>query len=285
MSLSAALAQGSSEQPVADQPGSSRQEAGQERATPPGLPVRILEEPEQSEDAKRQEKEAAEREIEDLAAQKSMAESTEEIVFWTMLQFALAFLGTCALIYSLFLNRRATNAAVAAANAARDAIGVERAWLMWQNFVIGDVKDSEVDGLFVKDSTYFLAVWINSGRSPAVDVRCSIQFRVVETDADTPTFEPIYTDDGKDKLGIMGPAKMLTSAKRALSQFENMEFRARTKKLIIFSSVSYRDVYHPEEIRRTEVCYEVMPQGLVTENGKSVVDYSFSPVGPQNTAN
>lgn len=86
--------------------------AEQRNPAPFSVPVRILENPEQSEADKRSQQEASQREIEDLAAQQGMAKGTQDIVWLNKLQLALAFAGTLALLYSIALNRRATNAAV-----------------------------------------------------------------------------------------------------------------------------------------------------------------------------
>lgn len=71
----------SANEAVENQANGDRQDGSRkQQASPLGIPVRILEQPEQAEDAKRQREEAGQREKENLIAQKSMANSTEEIV-------------------------------------------------------------------------------------------------------------------------------------------------------------------------------------------------------------
>lgn len=109
---SVANAQGSEEQPIDQNTEGQGQQPSEAKPTPPGFPIRILEEPEQSEGAKREQQEASQREIDDLQAQNLAAESAQGAYRVGIAQTALAFFGTLALIYSLYLNRRATNAAV-----------------------------------------------------------------------------------------------------------------------------------------------------------------------------
>lgn len=122
-----AFAQQLPDQPIEQQTEGDRQQQGQESAALPGFPVRILEEPEQSESAKREQGEAAQREIDDLVAQQLAAKAADRSYKVGIAQTILAFFGTGALIYSLHLNRRATKAAETGVLAARRAIEQEQA--------------------------------------------------------------------------------------------------------------------------------------------------------------
>lgn len=163
------LGQQSPEQPVDQQAETQGQQERQSGATSPSLPVRILEEPEQSEDAKRQQREAEQREIKDLEAQQLAANSAYRAFLIGAAQTIIAIVGTGALIYSLYLNRLATNAAVAGAEAARDTVNDTRR--------IGEAQVRAyvaVTGASIKvygDGGYHFSVNIeNSGQSPAIAV-------------------------------------------------------------------------------------------------------------------
>jgi hypothetical protein len=111
----------SAEEAKPDQPKSQGEnQAEDHKSFEPSIPIRILENPKKSEADKRQEQEDTKREIEDLAAQKTMAKATEDIVWYTKLQLILAALGTAVLLYSLALTRMATSAAVNATEAAQN---------------------------------------------------------------------------------------------------------------------------------------------------------------------
>ena len=118
--LSGSSSAQSPEKAKPNQPESQGQNSGGDgRAAPFSVPVRILEQPEESESAKLEKEVAAKREVEDLLAQQSMANLTEQIVFWTKLQFALGVGGTIALLYMFHLTRKATKAAEAAVDITR----------------------------------------------------------------------------------------------------------------------------------------------------------------------
>ena len=106
------LAQESGEEALDQQTEGDGQNAGKGSPAPLGLPVRILEDPEEVESAKRAQSRAEQREIDDLVAQQNAAEAAEGAFKVGIAQTILAFFGTLALIYSLLLNRTATKAAV-----------------------------------------------------------------------------------------------------------------------------------------------------------------------------
>jgi hypothetical protein len=92
---------------------------------PPAFPVVILQTPDQTKDAEAREAQSDKHEAEDLAAQQEGAEASDRSATATQWQVIpawwqafLATIGAGALIYSLYLNRKATTAAVKSADAA-----------------------------------------------------------------------------------------------------------------------------------------------------------------------
>jgi hypothetical protein len=138
---------------------------GEERQSKPfSFPVRVLEKPAQTEADIRQEQEATKRDVEDLAAQQAMADATKEIVWYTKLQLALAVLGTLALLYSIKLNRRATNAAVTAnENALKTFVGENRPWIRIDTEIVSDLTFGEAHADLAIDVKA-----VNVGHSPAI---------------------------------------------------------------------------------------------------------------------
>lgn len=249
-----------------------------------GLPVRILEEPEEAEDAKRQQQESAQREIDDLIAQQSMANSTEEIVLWTRLQFLLAFGGTCALIYSLHLNRTATNAAVKAADAAREALGAERAWLTFRRFEAGTVEGSEIVGVKINKGFLLQLEWTNCGRSPSIRTNIFVTKKVIGRAETIPVFEAseVPADQG---YGICGPSMTVWSPTIFLNDEETANFKSKAVRVIVYSKVTYRDTMSPEVVRSTELCAEILYEGeKAVGDSKPVPNIGFYIIGPQNSA-
>jgi hypothetical protein len=279
--------------------GQWRKESGENSASPLGIPIRIVEEPEKAQDAQRQQKESSQREVEDLLAQQSMAKATEEIVVWTRLQFLLAFFGTGALIYSLHLNRKATNAAVAASEAARDAIGVERAWVTHLFPHYGNVADSRViiptpEGQvekYIKSGLIFRIAWQNSGRSPALGVIYYGVHRIIGVDDAIPAFEAHFNELGN--AGAVLPTGLPTAHYSAvLDDHEAAKFRAQQVGVVLYAKAAYFDVFSGKsrdmtKVRYSEICWRAVHHGgtIRDGDGREVEAISFDFVGEQCNAN
>lgn len=84
------------------------------------LPVEIVEDQAEAEARKRREERAEQRELDELAAQQGMDESTEKMADYALYQTILIAIGTGALIYTLYLTRQANRAAVEAVKVTRE---------------------------------------------------------------------------------------------------------------------------------------------------------------------
>lgn len=126
------------------------------------LPIRIIGDPGKAESADRRADESAKREQDDLAAQQSMAESTEQIVIISWFQFYLAAGGAAALIISLGL---AINANSIARRVGKAQV---RAYLSLK----------EIECRVRNDGFHVRFITPNKGQSPALDVTVDIAFKV-----------------------------------------------------------------------------------------------------------
>lgn len=143
-------------------------QGAQDKTRPFSLPVRVIEYPEQSEADKRQQNESRQREVKDLAAQQSMADGTQDIVWLSKLQLFLASFGALALLYSLHLTREATKAA-------KDAIHLDnRPWLDFEVKVASDVDRNDTDNYPKGIGVDIQVVVTNYGKSPALGVRTTV---------------------------------------------------------------------------------------------------------------
>lgn len=130
MLLGAAYAQNAvilpGDNPAIEDAGVSQTEGESGEASHFPLHIRIVAYPEEAERAERRAEDAAQRERDDLAAQQSMAESTEQIVVISLQKLILGAFGTSitaignfSLLYSLILNKRSTKAAIDAVEISR----------------------------------------------------------------------------------------------------------------------------------------------------------------------
>lgn len=218
-----------------------------------GFTVRLFEEPEESESSKRQQKEAAEREENDLIAQKSMADSTKEIVWLTKIQLALALAGTFALLWTLYLNRRATDAAVNAVKVTRE-IGEKqvRAYIGRET----DILKNSVDHGSNKPIGIQVGVSLkNYGNSPA---------EITEFFVDVVTFpsfaamrEVVFQvpDGVREKQPLhLGPNSTQRIDARIVSIDEIGLCQSGKRRCFLATKVIYRDVFWPKTNEHTFTC-------------------------------
>lgn len=135
--LATALSVGLASQAVAQEVGQAengsgvelgaQQQAGDEDRTASGfvLPVRVVEDPDETERTKRRKDDADRREEGDLAAQTTMAEATLELVEVSWWQTKLALGGTILVFFSLVLSTIAVFAAVDANKQAASLFALE----------------------------------------------------------------------------------------------------------------------------------------------------------------
>ena len=279
-----ALAQQLPEQTIDQQDESGGQQQGQNSATPPGLPVRILEVPEQSEDAKRDQREAEQREIDDLVAQQMAAKAAEHSYQIGIAQTILAFFGTLALIYSLYLNRRATDAAVVASKAAMDALNSERAWMLPDGYACEPWTDIKIDGVQYSHALGFSMIWKNSGRSPAVHLSAYFDSKIIDLDDDIPAFfAPPYSGV---KPGFVAPGGSTRTISHVIAGDELARLERGEVKLVVYSCTEYGTVASPDIPCRTEACFAIHINGEVNDaSGRKAPNINMQPVGIQNTAN
>jgi hypothetical protein len=248
------LAQESGEEALDQQTEVDGQNAGKGSLAPLGLPVRILEDPEEAEGAKRAQSRAEQREIDDLVAQQNAAEAAEGAVKVGIAQTLLAFFGTVALIYSLNLNRRATKAAVKAVEIAestgisqvRAYVGVGtgspsihngpiRATITVKNFGQSAAKEVKACLRWYCGSEFCKDYDISSAAPQAVGTLAPSQESIAEIDTSVP-------DDAVVREAIFTDAEPI---------------RAGTTKFWFFGEIRYRDAFGTSHV--TSFRYILVP--------------------------
>lgn len=145
------------------------------------LPVRIVDGPPRTAEDAAKEAQTDKRETDDLVAQQSMAQSTEQIVWLSIAQLVLGVASTMALLYSLHLNRWSARNAMEANRFTRDAIDYEhanaqrelRAYIGVTEvslIVPGQYKPQTTEGETA--DTSLLIRYRNFGQTPASDLVC-----------------------------------------------------------------------------------------------------------------
>lgn len=249
-------------------------------ATDFSIPVQIVEDPERTEAAKRERQEDVQRDMDNLVAQQGVDQSTKNIVGLTILQTILALLGTLALLYSLHLNRKATRAAVSAADAAREALGAERAWM--SHFKCHNCFLDNFEGVFGAQSFGVIVAWKNTGRTPATNVSVSVDHALVPVTTLAPVFGNI--ENNQDNSAVVGPEIDVNTNIIMLTINEYDLVKQGALDFYIYCRIDYRDTFRPDVPRHSEMCYKVAFNGQVMQDGVVLPRVSYRATGLQNTA-
>lgn len=254
------------------------------------FPVRIVEDPIEAQSAKIRADESAERERRDLAAQESVAKSTEQIVVISWFQIALASIGTLALFASLCFNYSATKAAVVSAKAAMASVHAGRAWLSLDvisyDTVDGATITSASDDRRCNQGILFKFGVINIGQTPAIRAAFSYSCKFIDAAAAMPEFETIFPDDYSGEAISVG--KGLKGIKLLVDEQISDLIHSR-KRLIIYGKAVYFDIFSDKsDITKqhvTEFCFEAHHRGgyALRPDGSRHPVIDFSGVGKQNS--
>ncbi|WP_125901065.1 hypothetical protein [Methylobacterium indicum] len=204
----------------------------------------------------------------DLCTQRRVANAAEEALQYNLAQTVIGALGVAFVVVTLGFTARANKAAAIAAQAAMDAVGAERAWLSFMNINIAPTRNTEIYGKIHEETITFNIAWINSGRSPAINVNTSIISSVLDLDAKLPHKDLEAPSTG----GVVGPGISVLSPEVAIYGNDLALFKQRKKKFVIWSKATYETTYHKGIVRQTECCVEIIFNGM-----KAKDDGSFEP--------
>lgn len=252
------------------------------------ITVRVRRDAEEAKRTEARESISDAREQRDLAAQESMAESTDLIVtisWWQLLLAAVgtftAILGTGGLIYSLFLNRAATRAAVKAADAAKEVIGNDRAWLVHSGQTAGVANDSYLDGIFYERLFVFTLRFENVGRSPAIKATAVMDYAV--SDAPEARPEIVFSAADEDhRIGTIGQGVGISTTSHAIQWDMVEKVILGEKYLFIHAIAEYEDIFHSGVVRITEGYWRGELRREVDVDGNAGVNLILGPIGQQN---
>jgi hypothetical protein len=150
----------------------------QESAKPFAIPVEVVESQETTKARKRTEQQSDDREYADLVAQQGMDAATRRMAELAVWQTLFIFLGTCALIYTLFLTRSANRAAWKAVEATeRMGQAQVRAYLSCIKFSLHLSDNGDFANTSVKLRNY--------GQSPAPEAQAILRVKFV-VEGETP---------------------------------------------------------------------------------------------------
>jgi hypothetical protein len=175
-------------------------------------------------------------------------------------------------------------AAKRAADAARDAVETDRAWMIPNGVNCMPGRDSTVDGVHYQEFFVFGPKWINCGRTPALQTAIVIRYILAPYEAKVPEVE-LDWNRVENASGMCGPNGEFHGENFGVGGDNYNAFVGRRMKLFVFSSVRYVDIFKPKTIRISKACWEVIYNGVqVDRTGSQGPNFQIGQIGPHNSA-
>jgi hypothetical protein len=213
----------------------------------------------------------------DLKAQQRMATASEDLVALTKNQVWLGWANMIGLLVTIGLTGWAAMSASRAATAARDTIGIERAWLTSLGTNIGMTRQGVVNGLVVTRMLHLTSKWINSGRTPAINAQHFARHQIIPLDAQAQEIAVVWPVAGA--LAAIGPNLEFSGNFIGIGGEELDRLLRRETKIVLTTAVRYTDVYDHTVMRFSSITYAVSVNGFRHENGEQIPTFGTEPVG------
>ncbi|MCF1492455.1 hypothetical protein GOZ83_05035 [Agrobacterium vitis] len=222
-----------------------------------------------------------ERDARNLAAQETVAQTSSWGFYLNCGQFLLSAAGIIFVVRSLNLNRAATDAAVIAANAAREAIALERAYMIFTPpFYVSHRHVVRANGIGLSGRGGAINVIIrNQGRSPAIRFGMDARILVLPIEQGAEFEERPVPFRG----GIVGIGADVYSENLMVTEGDMDRVLERRAAIYVFGHVQYQDIFDSRVIRGTVAAYRITLDHMdMDENGRPAPRFLCVPFGAQN---
>ncbi len=179
--------------------------------------------------------------------------------------------------------KEAVRAAQISAEAAMTALGSDRAWLSFDGIDFGQMSASILEDGTWGDAISCRIRWRNKGRSPALKANTFIDYRVIDISDEVTiqNFSAIWSEFAQ--TFCIGPEGTANTRFRAISSTETGNFFNRKISWIVYSEVSYVDIFNSNILRTSSACIRVIINGQIVEDGVVKPNYEIMAFGSQNT--
>lgn len=141
-----------------------------------------------------------------------------------------------------------------AARHTRDTLWNERAWITFSgintHILNANFDDKKWDGEIAAAPNLG-----NTGRTPAININCYCDHKMVEAGAPVPEFSINALEERR--LGVIGAGNGFNATTRVLSVEDTKLFMSRQKDWYIFFYVDYFDVFQPHIRRTSKACLKI----------------------------
>lgn len=187
------------------------------------------------------------------------ANAADDIVDLAIWQFVAGLVGVYLIARTLKATRDAVKEANDATTAAQLSVEVaqktlqnDRAWMTWSG-----VEPTNLEG-----GLRLQAKWENTGRSPALEVRCFTHAKLVIATEPVPVFETQLPDD---MAGPVGAGKYTLAYAPHIPMAQWGLVKAGPMDLYLMSCVSYRDIFS-SVVRESVVVVRLTYEGVMTHD-------------------
>ena len=226
-----------------------------------------------------------------------MAKAAERTVQLNWAQIVVGAAGFLALLYSLHLNRRATNfagkaaevseksvaAAIRAADAAERTLQTNRAWLCLLAVPSGTITDSHVNHVLIKMGRVFSFDFKNVGLTPALRTRAIVHHSVVSHEAEVPIFRDENPDHQQIELFTtnVAPSQTISSSSIYLNDEDTARWLSHSAVVFLYCRITYFDMHHKDVERETAICVRATYNGPMVRDGRPADNIVYQPIGVQ----
>jgi hypothetical protein len=179
----------------------------------------------------------------DLCAQIRMANAAEDQLWFTRWGFGLLAGTLIAAFWAAWESHKA-------AKSADDILKAERAWttpFSTETAIHSSVNDGEV---IHPEGIGIFAVWINSGRSPALDVNAYCEIAIAPMGASP----PVFTRKSGESSTIVGQSTQVNTTQLHVVGDVLRSLIARRTCVFFYTACTYKAIFDKKEVRLSELC-------------------------------
>lgn len=226
---------------------------------------------------------AKQRDYADLQAQWEAAKAAQGQLIFARWQTGIAAVGTLLVAIALIYTGKATTAAIEANRISREAYLADRR--PWMSFIEIKPEKFAPGGTGSAVEYYFGAIWMNTGKSPAVRCSALCKYKILDISDSIGCyrFEMSVAED--QRVSIIAPGVITEAVYCTVPIADLVRVAERRARLFIWTRVEYHDAGDVGLVRHTEVCLEAVciTDAESTLAMKPVKDFMYPFAGPQNT--
>jgi hypothetical protein len=214
----------------------------------------------------------------DLRAQQEMADWALAMFFATVIGVVTTLIGLIYVVRAYYANVEATKAATAAADAANATLHSGRAWLIPSGDVEIDLlgPDYRFRDELMEGGVRVALMLRNFGQTPAMDVTSAADQVLIDT-AGEASLAYLHYSMPESPDSIAPPGARAGGIAVFLSADDFKEVRAHRRTPFVYARIRYRDIFQPDQVRETQLCFSLEWQGQkVTQRG-AVDQWGFHP--------